>query len=851
MASAAAAKVEKPSFAKILAAGIKSSNVQSKILTAENASNRAITSPVRDNSPQNQPSQPTFTSPLTISHGALLVDGKETILGDLPTPGVLVNEPTASTPSNIQTPEVMVLPAASDEAGTQISSNGSVKVPSLDGKSVASGTTFALDEKESLRPDDSASVMAQDDEEVLALPGAASSSARSSNHDDLQAFSNQLREISDMDPARQPGLPHAFGHNGHSGHGMLYIPPDGPGIGHVPGSLRPPPGADAGVDVPPDPKLLEALDSPKDRIMVLKLEQDIVDFVKDAKETSLTLPQTNAFYRMLAHKLADYYMLGHAVDDSTTAVRIFKTLTCRLPPPLTGIATPSTAASTPPPAAHQMKILRRGMLDGGPTIANGSHMTSKTTSENGESGNEDDKRITLPQSREEREARYEAARKRIMGSERPSDSLEASIEKANSRSSSATGKKGGRKKQRADDDDDFEARSAYSAYYPAAMTPSASTGAPYTVSNGVPPYMHQPSHSAYPYPAGPGGHQQYGDPTNHAWSTATVYSQPTMPNWTPPQPSGYDLSREFQQSMSFQSPPMQSPNSSMQQPGFNMQYSQQPGSTQQQPWPQQGMHMPNYAPQTMMASPQGFASGGSPASHQGHERQPYAYGQLPSQTFPGRPPSKLEHPLPGSYKGKHFNPQSQSFVPGHANGGSPMQHQSPTSPMLPGVFGAGLGLSHMPPRPNGPPVAPAYTSPLPTSHQMRTPTHPMTHPLPQPVVPKQPSPNLPLPVKPTATPPRPQDRSNTGSAAMAGNVSTTQGPSGSIAKWGMPASLPAKPPPANEPVDAARFMQSQPPPVSAVRPPPHNPLPSFGSMPPPQMLGGYGAQGQGMQSRRM
>ena len=48
-----------------------------------------------------------------------------------------------------------------EDSSTQLSSSdGSGKPPSIDGKSVASATTFALDEKESLRPDDSASLSA-------------------------------------------------------------------------------------------------------------------------------------------------------------------------------------------------------------------------------------------------------------------------------------------------------------------------------------------------------------------------------------------------------------------------------------------------------------------------------------------------------------------------------------------------------------------------------------------------------------------------------------------------------------------------------------------------------------------
>jgi hypothetical protein len=38
----------------------------------------------------------------------------------------------------------------------------------------------------------------------------------------------------------------------------------------------------------------------------------------------------NAFYRMLSHKLADYYLLGHLIDESLSSVRIFRTQHCQL-----------------------------------------------------------------------------------------------------------------------------------------------------------------------------------------------------------------------------------------------------------------------------------------------------------------------------------------------------------------------------------------------------------------------------------------------------------------------------------------------------------------------------------------
>lgn len=325
------------------------------------------------------------------------------------------------------------MPGASDDNNTTLSSSSDSNKPA----SVASGTTFALDEKDSLRPDDSASVKAVDDEEQH-------SGSRIGSDDGVRAFRDQLREISSMEPPRR-GVPQQQFPNAPKG--VLYVPPQGPGIGAVPNASRSPPGGSPDSECKPDAKLVDALKDPRDRIWVLKLEQDVIDFVKDAKEPSLTLPQCHTFYRMLAHKMAEYYMLGHLVDDSTSAVRLYKTPYCRIPPPLTGITAPSTAASTPPPPAPKMTILQRGA---GPAIANGSNTFS-----NSENDSEEDKKNKAPVTREQREAQYEAARLRIMGSAKPGDPSEAQKEPQESRSSSVAGKKH-KKKPRADSDDGFE-----------------------------------------------------------------------------------------------------------------------------------------------------------------------------------------------------------------------------------------------------------------------------------------------------------------------------------------------------------------------------------------------------------
>ena len=736
-----------------------------------------------------------------------------------------------------------MLAPVSDEAGTQVSSSsGSVKPPSLGGKSSAS--MFALDEKESLRPDDSASVKAGEDEDLFSPSGSVMPGSRLGSEDGTRAFRDQLREISRMDPSRQgesrPNIARG------SSQGVLYVPPQGPGIGSVTEANRDNTSQDPSIECPPDPRLLEALESPKDRIMVLKLEQDFVDFVKDPKEASLTLPQLNGYHRMLAHRLADYYMLGHLVEDSTV-VQIYKTATCRLAPALTAIAPPSTAASTPPPTGPQMKILRRSD-NVGPTIANGSNMQSKTGSETGESGNDDEKKSKYPLPREEREAIYAAARKRIMGSAKPSEAPEEPLEKDNSRSSSTAPKKA-KKKARNDSDDDFEARSAYSAYYTTPFTSAGASSAPYGF---VHPTAGQ--HSQFPQPeyghqAGATGVQQYGPPAGAPWQNQAAFQQQQHhPSpWMPNVQQSYDLNNDFQRSMSLQSPSMQSPQASG--PGGWQPQQNSSFAGAQQTWQGQSPYTSGYPAHAAQPFGDNFRPSSSSSQAQ---NQPYAYGQLPSQTFPGRPPSNLEHPLPGSYKGKHFNPQSQSFVPTFnppQSRSMPMQpfaSQFPQAGNVPyGSYGATGHMQQQPntfqpqqapyqqhspfqqhqqPPPQQPPQYQQYTaakqhhvpvvsnqaqqaSVPSTAH--RSPGQPLTHPLPQPVFPRQPSPNMPLPPKPDTTPPRPNDHDARGSYGQQQQQQQQQQKESTIAKWGAPSSLPAKPPPAVEPFDPAKFAHNQ------------------------------------------
>lgn len=201
---------------------------------------------------------------LASSTPSLVVNGS----GSLPMerPGVLLGRESVSDDSQRAD--------SSSELGT--------KPPSLDGKSITSGTTFALDEKESLRPDDSASVKAAaEDDDAFSIRGSLVAGSRMGSEVAARARGMHLGDIPER-RLQQPPL-------GISIQGALTPqstssePPSGPnssmplGVG----------GSSDALNViyrqAPDDKLLEAMTSPKDRLFLLRLEKQVIEFVQDSK----------------------------------------------------------------------------------------------------------------------------------------------------------------------------------------------------------------------------------------------------------------------------------------------------------------------------------------------------------------------------------------------------------------------------------------------------------------------------------------------------------------------------------------------------------------------------------------
>ncbi len=176
-----------------------------------------------------------------------------------------------------------------DDDQTQVSSS-STKPASVDGKSTTSGTTFALDEKESLRPDDSASVKAAEDEDFGSGPASGAPNSRVGSEAGSRAFRDQFYEITE-NIGSSPHRGHPLGRRMIAG-----IEEESPQMSRAPLA----PAVPAPVNLPPpqliapngptmditcqepDEKLFEALESPKDRLFLLRLEQEVITFVRDS-----------------------------------------------------------------------------------------------------------------------------------------------------------------------------------------------------------------------------------------------------------------------------------------------------------------------------------------------------------------------------------------------------------------------------------------------------------------------------------------------------------------------------------------------------------------------------------------
>ncbi|KAM6176722.1 cAMP-regulated phosphoprotein 21 isoform 15-T15 [Erethizon dorsatum] len=69
----------------------------------------------------------------------------------------------------------------------------------------------------------------------------------------------------------------------------------------------------------------------RDRMFLLKMEQEIIDFIGDNNNHYKKFPQMSSYQRMLVHRVAAYFGLDHNVDQTGKSVIISKTSSTRIP----------------------------------------------------------------------------------------------------------------------------------------------------------------------------------------------------------------------------------------------------------------------------------------------------------------------------------------------------------------------------------------------------------------------------------------------------------------------------------------------------------------------------------------
>ncbi|KAI5784661.1 hypothetical protein EDC01DRAFT_631971 [Geopyxis carbonaria] len=233
----------------------------------------------------------------------------------------------------------------------------------------------------------------------------------------------------------------------------------------------------------PDPRLMDALANPRDRLFVIRLEKDLIDFVNEKSCDVFDMPQINSYHRLLAHKMAEYYRLTHVADVTGGSVRMFRGQAARIPPTQlcdwpTSIPEQAQQKPVPGPAKSAVKIMRRTPSD------KGSPRHSTTASKAGSEASSDhgDSSTSAKTSREEREAAYQEARARIF-----KDFVESPPE------TPPPGKQ--EKLKRQEKPDDFSGRSQF---YPVMAPPVPAQSSYYPQANYADPSLHMQTGQVQP-----------------------------------------------------------------------------------------------------------------------------------------------------------------------------------------------------------------------------------------------------------------------------------------------------------------------------------------------------------------
>jgi hypothetical protein len=240
---------------------MESSSEHTPLSDTTNSASEDISTPAEENSTRG-------TCPPPAETETNLVDAVKALSVNSPMPSLVVN---GSGGLNPRKPDAVERFSDDPFQRTDSGSELGTKPPSLDGKSITSGTTFALDEKESLRPDDSASVKAAEDDDTFSGRGSIVAGSRIGSEAAARAYRAEFYEA----PVRRsmqpmPERPNQGIITPQSGSSGQQTTDDGKPNQPLMGLPGAPDAFHLFYRQTPDEKLLEALDSPKDRIFLLR-----------------------------------------------------------------------------------------------------------------------------------------------------------------------------------------------------------------------------------------------------------------------------------------------------------------------------------------------------------------------------------------------------------------------------------------------------------------------------------------------------------------------------------------------------------------------------------------------------
>ncbi len=61
--------------------------------------------------------------------------------------------------------------------------------------------------------------------------------------------------------------------------------------------------------------LQEAIEDPRNKTQLLRYEQDVQKFLRDASAQMFSFPAMGGYHRLMVHRLAEYYCMEHEVDE--------------------------------------------------------------------------------------------------------------------------------------------------------------------------------------------------------------------------------------------------------------------------------------------------------------------------------------------------------------------------------------------------------------------------------------------------------------------------------------------------------------------------------------------------------